>query len=996
VLLYNVRTLAQGTEAQELVRVGAFVDGAWRVERNLTYAGGAATPPVAPTEHVLRVRVLGEWWDEVGTPFPGRARSDGNDLVMVAIALAVRDFNARNGTYVAAFGSAETRACGITLLPEYRHTGWSAPRALSEAVGEGVDAVLGPVYSSQAEASGHGLGLTGTPQVTVWTSGASLSNVDELPSLVRNYPSTLQYASTFVQWLHFNGWTQAGMLVDASDFGTAYSEAMVSAATALGINVVIASFADQGEQEQQLDSLRAAVGQLAARDMRIVLAPVSSASLPGIAQFGREFGLFSDAHHWVFYNSFPISTIEKMEPAELRAAFDGAAYIQALGGKIGHGPFEAFRSHWTSGAFSPEDVNALLPSIGHIEDSYFGDNFNDITAFAYDAVATLGLGACTRPMDVLGHPEFGRAWWSSLAPFEGVSGSPEVIFDDNGDRHISGLAFALRRITVAPAAGAGAPSPPAHPIAALLTSGSWETIPGQAFVFTDGTTTPPADRAPPTVAGSRGKGDSSPSGSGGGAGEALATSPGLSSDVVMALLYAAVALVGFAIAVAVVLRVRRARLRWFEALAAEHEVQQREEERIVEAARFMAHLRAPMCLVRLDDFTAHGKLLLHEVVRDRGQLHVLDTYEEVLAFTADTEVIFVSHQWLGSSEPDPHDVHYTAMKGACHRIANDLGKNPQEVYVWVDYLSIPQRCEGLKLLSIQSLALYAATASTFLVVAPESVHADTGAVCNLDTYKARGWCRLENWAAILRINELARVYVVSSGDGAELHNLESDPEYESLWWSTAVRVFDGQFTVEEDKALLVNTILGLWIFSLKRQSHASQRVLEVIGNEREGVFPKRWCGKLVDTADGMLALRPGKPNEREQRADNESARAGILRTRVATSHPLPGVQRTRMVTSAAASSGGQRSQVAPKLVRRSTTTTLRVRRLVAYRPLMSALHLADGWEARATTMRGQGHDPPRQRRPRSHLRATWSQLSRRRKMSRTSSASSSKPASSRP
>jgi hypothetical protein len=69
--------------------------------------------------------------------------------------------------------------------------------------------------------------------------------------------------------------------------------------------------------------------------------------------------------------------------------------------------------------------------------------------------------------------------------------------------------------------------------------------------------------------------------------------------------------------------------------------------------------------------------------------------------------------------------------------------------VWIDYVSIPQLNPSLQRLAIDTLAVYASTCHFFVALAPTVVHADTGAVCDADTYASRGFCRLEQWARLI-------------------------------------------------------------------------------------------------------------------------------------------------------------------------------------------------------------------------------------------------------
>ena len=88
--------------------------------------------------------------------------------------------------------------------------------------------------------------------------------------------------------------------------------------------------------------------------------------------------------------------------------------------------------------------------------------------------------------------------------------------------------------------------------------------------------------------------------------------------------------------------------------------------RLMTAANNVTSLPFSVCLVKYTAFKKHGKLIPHEEARQRGDVITLDLYEHVLAFAATFDVMFISHQWLGYSEPDPDNVHYKHICDAVH------------------------------------------------------------------------------------------------------------------------------------------------------------------------------------------------------------------------------------------------------------------------------------------------------------------------------------------
>ena len=145
---------------------------------------------------------------------------------------------------------------------------------------------------------------------------------------------------------------------------------------------------------------------------------------------------------------------------------------------------------------------------------------------------------------------------------------------------------------------------------------------------------------------------------------------------------------------------------------------------------------------------------------------------------------------------------YTHALEAAEALCARQGLDPESLHIWLDYHSIPQENTTTKRLAIGSIALYAACSHYFLACAPEALHQDSRPPCKVDadTYLQRGWCRLEQWA-FMAINGSAQMYVFDSS----LSQLSS----RRRWIEESVNVFNGHFTHEADKALLVDVVLGL-------------------------------------------------------------------------------------------------------------------------------------------------------------------------------------------
>ena len=139
-------------------------------------------------------------------------------------------------------------------------------------------------------------------------------------------------------------------------------------------------------------------------------------------------------------------------------------------------------------------------------------------------------------------------------------------------------------------------------------------------------------------------------------------------------------------------------------------------------------------------FAQNGRLVAHEEARDRGQLRLVDSLEDVAAFVEAHATVFVSHQWLGDGAPDAAGVHFAAMVDALAKLCAAHELPHASLYVWCDYCCIPQVNVTLKRLSISSILVYAPACRFFVAVAPTATHNDRGHACDAATYQRRGWC----------------------------------------------------------------------------------------------------------------------------------------------------------------------------------------------------------------------------------------------------------------
>ena len=162
-------------------------------------------------------------------------------------------------------------------------------------------------------------------------------------------------------------------------------------------------------------------------------------------------------------------------------------------------------------------------------------------------------------------------------------------------------------------------------------------------------------------------------------------------------------------------------------------------------------IRGQFCVVSAAKYLEFGRFKSHEELRDKGDLFFFDTMKEASIFLSQAEnfCVFFSHQWLGWSIPDPENIQYKAGVKALQGIATKETKDLSNIFVWYDYGSIPQRAPELQKLAIISLPTFASIVDSFVVIAPDAKHADSGQYCGRASYLKRAWCRAEvmsHWA----------------------------------------------------------------------------------------------------------------------------------------------------------------------------------------------------------------------------------------------------------
>jgi hypothetical protein len=160
---------------------------------------------------------------------------------------------------------------------------------------------------------------------------------------------------------------------------------------------------------------------------------------------------------------------------------------------------------------------------------------------------------------------------------------------------------------------------------------------------------------------------------------------------------------------------------------------------------------------------------------------------------------------------------------------------------------IPQQSIPLMQLAVDSLAVYAAMCKYFVVIAPNAVHENTNE-CNLASYARRGWCRLEQWARM-----------TAGFTGMYLATDSGFQPFEMMNVNSAMRVFEGDFTVSSDKNKLLCTTLGLWARIVQStETDPSSDLMDMrehIMMHQQEIFPPDIFGDLPNRVIKVRARR---------------------------------------------------------------------------------------------------------------------------------------------
>lgn len=192
----------------------------------------------------------------------------------------------------------------------------------------------------------------------------------------------------------------------------------------------------------------------------------------------------------------------------------------------------------------------------------------------------------------------------------------------------------------------------------------------------------------------------------------------------------------------------------------------------------------PMYALPMQRFLEMKSMVPHQDLKQEGNLV---SHEDSAGPT-----IFLSHQWCADSHPDPDFKQFSILQEAfrnlrdgrarvqidllnqtAFNVSGELSAAEREEIltadIWCDYFSVPQRDASVEANAAQlegaalSIPVYAQMADYFLILAPPVDSAFHKSRLSYESWRRRGWCRLERAAWALAAGG-TRMLLVSSVD----------------------------------------------------------------------------------------------------------------------------------------------------------------------------------------------------------------------------------------
>jgi len=268
----------------------------------------------------------------------------------------------------------------------------------------------------------------------------------------------------------------------------------------------------------------------------------------------------------------------------------------------------------------------------------------------------------------------------------------------------------------------------------------------------------------------------------------------------------------------------------------------------------------PMVVIRYPTFHQLGRFVTHEYLRttNPGALTFLDTVQEAHKFVAaGNNIVFISHQWTGWSAPDPTNVQYNTVLSLLGQIEKTLSSkgraigNGDNLYIWLDYTSIPQNNRGTQTLAVNSLPIYSFMSTIFLIVAPPIEHVDTKVTCDMQSYRNRMWCRAEQLSFFCKHG---KDHIWFADGSMTIQQLPDE------WFEAVIQVFQGDLSCCTrghadgsicDRERLVPPLLGLFA-KVYKDRFAYPEIYALLSDNKSIIFPRDYVYTCVSPDNGKI------------------------------------------------------------------------------------------------------------------------------------------------
>ena len=789
------------------------------------------------------------------------ANAISRKLQSCAAIMALKDANERNGAVVPALAtlSKSFRMDGLIYLTDTpgEVSQKEAVRGYRSARENDAVAIVGCRQSADSEPTALLSAVDATPQISPWSSATELANDRLFDTFSRTIPSdqiSARLLATMVSGREYFAWGSVAVLHARDAYGNGYYRQMLGATSdpdggrnsceAGGANTRVLSYYFDSQSGDDASLNRTILDLKQSGETAIVVVVGTSPGYVRVVQLLHAAGMVTPDYAYILVDARAEFESVNLSPTE-KKVFQGMLVWNSDPTRNSSG-YAALSARWNSTGASDCYNAAFNPP----DSSFFADAPSVNSAYAYDAVSAVAI-ALNGTNGSGGYPLLSQL---RSASFDGASGA--VSFNIyNGDRAASTIEYNL---------GNFVPNQEdqSNPVyirtvgwAKLNTSAGFQDAESVQVVRLSGIDwIPDSEGQYATTVGKEGE-------------EGWPLRPRPDSKLpcdddlhhttgeIPEFVYAATigAFVGILLLwlcwVYLGRYIRRQRTLRLEAHAYEAE----QEQLVTKALELGRELQFASVTISALDFLELGRLRPHEELRDRpGVLRHVDLLSQ-LEQSSD-RIIFFSHQWTSFTEPDHSGEQFRCMVRAVRAIAEAKGWRLESTRIWCDFFSIPQRCKGMQLLAINSLAAYAASAHAFAVVAPKVVHADTNQTLDLESYNRRMWCRLENLCHWLHCGSNNRWLM----EGSECVPAPDDDAF----INTNLRVFQGEATVEADKLTLVLPLLSLYAEIYARR--LCQQRAAASASSRAGPEPKRREARrrrVTTPTDGNRTSLPPGPAE---------------------------------------------------------------------------------------------------------------------------------------